>query len=297
MNGRSDKRNFFERLYSCCEGCIELRIIKNGRVIGQHFFDLVDHESITECCENYKDANIYFGVGTRDASGSGAKENIVNIPALWTDVDYKDIKPVEVKARLDSFPYRPAAAVLTGHGVHFYWILREPSERDDFERIEDLLRRIACHFNGDRSACEIARVLRVPGSVNVKYEPVPVKLHFLNDFSYNLADFDGLPPSTQTKCLNNGKSTNPPGWMVEAFKGITEGGNDQFNGRDVTGIKLAGYWIEKLEPDETFKILQCWNARNEPPLDEKDLRRIVNSACKYKKGEPQNVKRISLSFG
>ena len=294
----SDTRTyFFERLFSCCEGFVELRAIVNScGVIGRHFLEIVGTDGIAEFCERYKDANVYFGVGTRDASGSGAKENIVNIPALWTDVDYKEIKPVEVKARLDSFPYRPSAAVLTGHGVHFYWILREPSEREDFERIEGLLRRIACHFNGDRSACEVARVLRVPGSVNVKYEPVPVKIHFLNDFTCNLGDFDVLPVRKVERFDKKSKSTNPPEWMVEAFKGVPEGGNNHFDGRDVTGIKLAGYWIEKLEPGETLKILQCWNVRNDPPLDDTDLRRILNSACKYKNGEPQNARRIGLSF-
>ena len=291
------RNEFFDRMYACCAGCIELRVIKN-RQVEQHFFELVDNESISACCENYKDANIYFGVGTRDASGQGKKENVVNTPALWVDVDFKDIAAAEVKKRLDIFPFKPSAAVLTGHGVHFYWILREPAERGDFERIEDLLRRIAQHVNGDRSACEVARVLRVPGSVNVKSDPVSVKLHYLHDFSYNLDDFDVLPEvTTSTSIGSNGKSPNPPGWMVKAFKGVPEGGNDCFAGRDATGIKLAGYWIDKLEPEETFKILQCWNVRNEPPLKENDLRRILNSASKYKNGEPQNVKRIGLSFG
>ena len=294
----SDPRTyFFERLYSCCEGCIELRaIVKPRGVIGKQFFELADADRIAEFCKRYKDANVYFGVGTRDASGSGKKDNVVNIPALWADIDFKDIAPTEVKNRLDTFPFRPTAAILTGHGVHLYWFLREPSERGDFERIEDLLRRIAQHFDADTYVCEVARVLRLPGTVNVKYEPVPVKLHFLNDFTCNLDDFDVLPPSTQTKCLNNGKSTNPPGWMVEAFKGVSEGGNDHFDGRDVTGIKLAGYWIDFLSPVNVFKLLQCWNIRNTPPLSDYDLKKIVYSSNKYN-SRKENKKQGNYDWG
>ena len=187
-----DRKDFFDRIYACCEGCLELRIIKN-RQVKQHFFELVDHESITECLEYYPNWNIYCGVGTRDASGKGAKENVIHLPSLWVDIDFKDVSAAETKCRLDTFPYKPSAAVLTGHGVHFYWILREPSERCDFDRIKDLLRRIRRHFDGDPAACEVARVLRVPGTTNVKFEPVPVKLHFLHNYSYNLEDFVILP--------------------------------------------------------------------------------------------------------
>jgi hypothetical protein len=278
-----DRVRFFDHLYACCEGILELRIIKDNRV-NQHFFELIDHKSINQCIEHYRDHNIFFGFGTRDASGNGRKENVVNIPALWTDVDFKDIEKAEVKNRLDTFPFKPTASVLSGHGVHFYWMLREAAERGEIDLIEDLLRRIAHHFNGDSSACELARVLRVPGTMNAKKESIPVKLHFLEDFTYNLEDFDILPTTNEKKPNGDGLSTNPSGWMVEAFKGVPEHGNDNFLGRDAAGIKLAGYWIERLDQQEVFKILQCWNMRNTPPLADADLRRIVSSSCRYASG-------------
>ena len=204
----SDRNKFFDRLYAFCEGALEFRVIK-GKRVNQHFFGLVDHEGISECCDYYPDWNIYFGVGTRDASGSGGKANVVNIPALWTDIDFKDIEPKEANKRIGSFPYKPSALILTGHGAHLYWILREPAERNEFERIEDLLRRIRQHFDGDPAACEWARVLRVPGSINVKYEPVPVVLHYLRDFSYNLDDFD-LLPEVEAQARATGSDYTPP---------------------------------------------------------------------------------------
>jgi hypothetical protein len=291
-----DRREFFDCLYMICEGRIEMRAIKIGQR-ERSFVELIEHSRIDKFCIRYRDWNVYFGVGTRDTSGGGCKENVVNVPALWTDIDFKDIEKNEVKKRLDTFLYKPTAAIMTGHGVHFYWFLKEPAVNGDMEHIEDLLRRIAHHFNGDMTACELARVLRVPGTLNVKVNPVPVTIRFLNGFRYNINDFDELP-TVKTKSRNaTGKSTNPPGWMVEAFKGVQERGNEHFNGRDSAGIKLAGYWIERLKQEEVYQLLQCWNIRNTPPLDDADLKRIVFSARRYVyNGEPKSGKRISIHF-
>jgi hypothetical protein len=209
-----DRREFFDRLYAECTGCIELRAIANGKPNGRHFVELVGHQDISDFCAYYQTHNIYFGVGTRDSSGSGGKENVVNIPALWADIDFKDIEPAEIKQRAVTFPYRPSALIGTGHGYHLYWILREPAERSEFQRIEDLLRRIRQHFDGDPAACEVARVLRVPGSTNVKKEPVAVKLHYLRDFAYSLDDFDELPEA-KAPAMSTVKFTPPelPAWV------------------------------------------------------------------------------------
>jgi hypothetical protein len=209
-----ERRDFFDRMYACCDGGLELRVIKERRV-NQHFFELVDHESIGECLGYYPGWNIYFGVGTRDASGRGAKANVLNVPALWTDIDFKNIKPEETRKRAADFPFRPTACVGTGHGVHLYWLLREPAEPAEFGRIEDLLRRVRQHFDGDPAACEVARVLRVPGSVNVKSEPVPVVLHYLRDFSYNLEDFEDLPEVDTPATTADYTPRDLPSWVYK----------------------------------------------------------------------------------
>ena len=71
--------------------------------------------------------------------------------------------------------------------------------------------------------------------------------------------------------------------MVDAFKGVPEGGNGCFAGRDATGIKLAGYWIDFLSSGNVLKLMQCWNIRNTPPLSDYELKKIINSTNKYSK--------------
>ncbi len=92
----------------------------------------------------------------------------------------------------------------------------------------------------------------------------------------------------------NGKSINPKGWLLEALKGVKK--SDP--GRDITGTKIAGYFIDKLPKQDVLTILSAWNAHNIPPLEEGIVEQIVASVERYKKGESNVGKgRIKLSIG
>ncbi len=273
---------FFEIIYEYCESRLELRAFAEGLPNRRKFCPPNDHKTISAFCTAYSQYNLYFGVGTRDDTGKGTKENVVEIPALWADIDFKDIDPVGVKKNLERFPFSPSVAILTGHGVHFYWLLREPAEAEDFPVIEDTLRRICAALTADPSACEVARVLRVPGTLNVKNEPVPVKVHRIENYRYNIEDFEILPQVEAKNKANGSNSTNAPGWIVEAFKGVPEGGNDYFPGRNVAATKIAGFFVNKLARKDISYLLECQNVHNVPPLTKTDLEKIILSVSKYR---------------
>ena len=154
-------KTFFNKLFQFCEGPIEIRPIPGK----QGFFDLEDMAGIDSHCAEYQKSNLYFGVATRDGKG-GCKENIIHIPCVWCDVDFKDT-PREVAAQnLKEFPFRPSMIVKSGGGIHLYWLLKEPAKQDDIEDIEDINHRIADQLGGDHNSCDAARVLRVPGTKN-----------------------------------------------------------------------------------------------------------------------------------
>ena len=65
---------------------------------------------------------------------------------------------------------------------------------------------------------------------------------------------------------------NPEGWEHDVLMGVTEGE------RDVAAAKLAGLYLSKdYEQRDTLSLLQGWNANNVPPLDEKDIKKVVDS--------------------
>jgi hypothetical protein len=78
---------------------------------------------------------------------------------------------------------------------------------------------------------------------------------------------------------NNGGMTNPEGWLLKALMGVEEGNP----GRDTTGTKIAGYFVDKLPKKDILTILSAWNTRNKPPLDESTIRKIVDSVYRYRK--------------
>ena len=80
----SNQLEFFDRLYRYCDGLVEIRPLPGE----QGFFQYKDMDPIRESCSRWPSANIYFGVGTRNGGG-GKKENLLQIPAVWCDCDFK----------------------------------------------------------------------------------------------------------------------------------------------------------------------------------------------------------------
>jgi len=275
-----NQANFFNKLFQFCEGQIEIRPLPGK----QGFFDIEDMAGVTVHCAEYQKSNLYFGVATRDGKG-GCKENIVHIPCVWSDVDFKDTPRKVAAQNLKEFPFRPSIIVKSGGGVHLYWFLKEPAEQDDITAIEDINHRLADQLGGDHNACDAARVLRVPGTKNRKpeYNPAPLcEVTQQNDFYYSLDDFlEILPESTHNKkepkqdsSSANGKD---PEWLTTAMQGV----DTNETSRNATGTKIAGYFINKLPASDVLTILKTWDLNNKPPLGEKELQTIVKSVSRY----------------
>jgi hypothetical protein len=130
------------------------------------------------------------------------KENIAETSMLHADIDLKDVSETvdEIIEKLKLLKYPPSAIVASGNGVHAYWLLTEciinPFESGEMDRIEADLRQLADLIGGDLSVCEIARVMRLPGSHNSKkgvWKPVEVieftgKRYHLDDLEEWLAE-------------------------------------------------------------------------------------------------------------
>jgi hypothetical protein len=136
--------------------------------------------------------NLYARIGflKDDPKGRGEAKDTVGIPALWVDVDlwqedskkpYPKTEAEALEAIREAGP-PPSLVIHTGHGIQCYWMLREPwlfSDAADRTRAETLLRRWeatvrAClqkkGYTCD-SVHDLARVLRIPGTKNLKREP------------------------------------------------------------------------------------------------------------------------------
>jgi hypothetical protein len=89
-------------------------------------------------------------------------------PVLWADVD--NVTPEEGYAQLISAPVPPSIVVRSGGGMHGYWLLNQPAvitpeTKGDFKRA---LHGLALKVGGDVVARDMARIMRLPGTVNTK---------------------------------------------------------------------------------------------------------------------------------
>jgi putative DNA primase/helicase len=140
--------------------------------------------------------SVYFCVGTLEPGAKDRnKTNVAEIGFLWADVDFKDITDTraDVERKLANLRYPPSYTVFTGHGIHAYWALTEsidPQAPGMTDQIEGDLRQLADVVGGDMQVCEIARLMRMPGSHNSKLEGerIPVEVLTSNGKRYDVDD-------------------------------------------------------------------------------------------------------------
>ena len=177
----------------------------------RHFSSLT--AAALHAVEEAKTKEVYFGVGLagRNFGRRNSASDVVAIVGLWADIDlaapWRADKPLprtidEARAILDKLPLAPSVLVDSGHGLHAYWLFKEPWVFEaDNERIEAAKRAkgwVETVRNAARglgwevdSVGDLARVLRLPGTVNRKgAEPVEVRVLESNDRRYNPDDFE-----------------------------------------------------------------------------------------------------------
>lgn len=259
---------------------IETRLISSRGNVQRHFHKTKQSlgEATTTILATHPNLNAYFGVCPRKREG-GTKSAIRRVSSLWADLDAKDFPGGKREAlkRLNEFPVGATAIIDSGHGYHPYWALKEPEEinnDDDIARIERYLRGLASALGGDPHAAEIARVLRVPGTLNVKNpdapEPVTI-VHLDTDRRYNLSDFDSLPTvKPMSEAVNEVR--NKPGWIAEALGALREGN------RNGTFTKITGFMHRQgLLRQDIFALLTPHAEQHGFPI--KELDRLIEGIC------------------
>lgn len=130
-----------------------------------------------------KDRNVYFAPAMRARKGS-LKEDVLAARAGWVDND----DPVLPE------PTFPASIVVwSGHGWHLYWLFTHPvSDVEELEKINKIL--LADIPTGDRGCWNANRLLRLPGTWNVKVASAPVqsRIDQFKGHRYDPEDFDVL---------------------------------------------------------------------------------------------------------
>jgi len=148
--------------------------------------------------KNQNGYNVYFGVNPRGIGGRKTQNDIRDIVCLWLDIDAKNFNggKEEARQRIDEFPLKPNILVDSGNGYHLYWILEEPIiNRSEEESIEfrQIMSGLAIALGGDKQAINFDRVMRLPGTLNIKDPNTPRECRVVQvnqDYFYSPGDFE-----------------------------------------------------------------------------------------------------------
>jgi P4 family phage/plasmid primase-like protien len=202
--------------------------------------------------------NIYFGVNPTTQRGSskdrGKNETIAAVNCVFAEFDAKDYSndKAATLAHINSLTHPPSVLIDSGGGYHAYWLLKEPAiigAGVDRQELIDLQAGWVSLVGGDPGAKDLARVLRVPGTENRKYDPArPVNIMWADyDMPYRLAEIDKILKAHQDKQTtpqltqpapayeNNGyKTSDDPGeyWLTRALSEAGKGNRNRM-----------GFWL------------------------------------------------------
>ncbi|MBA7497244.1 hypothetical protein ES702_07856 [subsurface metagenome] len=216
---RARIRIFFKTLFKEVQGYVEIRTIKEGRV-KQYFYSDLERltKDLTGNLPEFKNTNVYFGVCPRDER-KGKEENVKEVGCIWIDLDcHNDKERVEKLKGLKKFNLRPSIIVSSGRGYHIYWLLDKAftiKNQEERLTIKGYVKGLSKALGGDHTF-DLARVLRVPGTMNLKDpdKPLPVKLsEFYPDHSFKLEDFE--PYRVEVEEIIQGDVT--PGEIPDKF--------------------------------------------------------------------------------
>ena len=139
-------------------------------------------------------SNMMFGsaaAGRQRLPGNqrGGTDDVIAIPGFWLDVDF--VHAVHAKAAhlppdleaamglIREFPLAPSLIIHSGHGIQVYWLFKElwtfdsPEERERAQAMLNCFKATfvalaAAHKWKIDATADLARVLRVPGTMNRK---------------------------------------------------------------------------------------------------------------------------------
>lgn len=146
-----------------------------------------------------KNQEVYFACAEYTSPLSRIAQNTKGAWAFWLDVDCSEEKNVSGKGyaseefaeqaihefcEMTGIPH-PTIIVSSGGGIHAYWILDEFLDRETWQQLARKLKAIT-NVQGfradDTRTADIASVLRLPETLNLKYQPPrPVMIRSLSE--------------------------------------------------------------------------------------------------------------------
>jgi hypothetical protein len=289
---QANARRVLQTIQQGCAGLVELRAIPART---QVFAPIEDRAALTAFVQAHLDTdNLYWALATRRDASSGRAENCQHLGALFADVDFGKSSEDAARSQLAAFGLSPSILIHSGGGLHAYWLLDTPLDvAGRATEIKSLLRRLARAVGGDLVVAEVARVLRIPGTLNHKHVPpvlVTVEV-FEPERRYPLSAIVAQLPEEPAAAIR--PIIIPPNWTPPAATAdrhergraylLAMGPAIEGSGGDLRTFRAACWLVNDLALDEpdALRLLTEWNAGCCPPWTDRELREKVQHARRY----------------
>lgn len=261
----ANQQKYFETLFGNAAEYIEIRTINDKA--GQTFLkydDLFKYDFP-------QDTNVYVGVFERSRK-KGDKHNVKATNVLYLDFDDVDLDTIHYQIDMHKIP-QPSMIIDSGHGYHVYWKLDKPAGRE----VEPVLKTLQTTLNADPKAVDVARVLRVPDTMNVKAEPVQCTLVEYNEHRTPLNHFEDILGVKAQSDDEHGTGAIPElsgikfNGLNNMAHGVDKGERNFATARIVQTLRRLNYTKQ-----EAMDIVLRWNNLNRPKKDVKELKNDIH---------------------
>ncbi len=229
----------------------------------------------------WKARNVHFGPNPRRRKG-GTTADVALARCLFVDIENVTADEAMVRIAATALP-DPSAIVSSGGGVHVYWRLAEPM--DDLNIWTGRQKALIGVLASDPVVHDPPRVMRLPGTMNHKYDPPRLcEIIACDPNRHALAAFPCPPPAPAVTSI-------PPRTVLESSLEVERraaayldrippaisgsGGHGQAYAAATAMVHGFG-----LDPTVAFALLRDrYNPRCQPPWTDKELVHKIDDAA------------------
>lgn len=170
-----------------------------------HIADELPDAAASKDAINLAGWNAYVGGNPRVKRGGAKNADVPIARSLFVDLDHIELAEAKRRWELAGIP-QPSLVIASGHGIHAYWRLRTAFINSDEWRAAQ--KRMIVALDSDTMIHDPARIMRLPGFLNVKSTPhVLCKILSADPTrTYNLASV--LPAETNGHVLKMQDASN-----------------------------------------------------------------------------------------
>jgi len=190
--------------------------------------------------KNREGFEVYVGMNALKPDAQGrTKADIADIRHLYLDLDRDAERALSSLQARDDTPV-PNRVLDTSPGkLQVVWKV----ERFALDEAESLQRRLASELGADPAATDAARVLRLPGFLNHKYEPPhPVGVRALSERTHEPTDFRSFrdrPAPTSAERPSSAPRRISPGHISQSERDWAYAKRELWRGRDPSAVANA----------------------------------------------------------